>query len=146
MEEIVVRYIHFIGILFLASTLAIENVLLSKSMSSQSIKRLAVVDGLYGVSALVTLGAGLTLWFAVGKPSEFYTKNPVFHAKVGLFLLIALLSIIPTVFLLKHRKTTAANLSVPQRIIVIKRLEMLLLLVLPLLAALMARGYGLPSS
>ncbi|TMO92286.1 DUF2214 domain-containing protein, partial [Pseudoalteromonas sp. S3178] len=84
--------------------------------------------------------------FAVGKPSEFYTKNPIFHAKVGLFLLIALLSIIPTVFLLKHRNTTAANLSVPQRIIVIKRLEMLLLLVLPLLAALMARGYGLPSS
>ncbi|PCK32847.1 DUF2214 family protein [Pseudoalteromonas piscicida] len=146
MEEIVVRYIHFIGILFLASTLAIENVLLSKSMSNQGIKRLAVIDGLYGVSALVTLGAGLTLWLVVGKPSEFYTKNPIFHAKVGLFLLVGLLSIIPTVFLLKHRNTTAANLSVPQRIIVIKRVEMLLLLVLPLLATLIARGYGLSSS
>ncbi|NKC21207.1 MULTISPECIES: DUF2214 family protein [Pseudoalteromonas] len=146
MEEIAVRYIHFIGILFLASTLAIENMLLSKSMSSHSVKRLVLIDGLYGVSALVTLGAGLTLWFAVGKPSEFYTKNPIFHAKEGVFLLTALLSIIPTVFLLKYRNTTAANLSVPQRIIVIKRLEILLLLILSLLTALMARGYGILSS
>lgn len=75
MEEIAVRYIHFIGILFLASTLAIENVLLSKSMSSHSVKRLVLIDGLYGVSALVTLGAGLTLWFVVGKPSEFTPKT-----------------------------------------------------------------------
>ncbi|MDG6774602.1 DUF2214 family protein [Thiomicrorhabdus sp. ZW0627] len=142
MEELLVRYAHFLGIIFLASMLAIENVLLSKILKREVVGKLAIIDSLYGLSAIVTLTAGLLLWFAVGKPSQFYTSNVVFHAKVGLFVLIALLSILPTLFFLKSRRLNVQEILVPKHIIYIVRLEVVLLLLLPLLAVLMARGYG----
>lgn len=39
------------------------------------------------------------------KGAAFYHHNPRFHAKFGLFVLIALLSILPTVRFLRWRRT-----------------------------------------
>lgn len=143
MEELVVRYFHFLGIICLASMLVCQNILLSKQLSGGQLRKLAVIDALYGVSALVILATGLSMWLFVGKPSEFYSQNMVFHIKFTLFLLVALLSIIPTIFFLKNRKTTESEKAVPSKIILFKRLELIVLIVIPLLAVLMARGIGL---
>jgi len=143
MEELITRYIHFIGIMLLASMLVTQNVLIKSELSAEKLRQLAVIDGLYGLGAIVTLGAGLALWFWVGKPGVFYSKNFVFHIKLTLFVIIALLSIYPTVFFIKHRSTDAESTKLPGQLILIKRLELVLLAVLPLLAVLMARGIGL---
>lgn len=144
MEEGLVRYLHFLGIILLAAMLLTENVLLSDKLQKKLIRRLAIIDAIYGLSALLTLGAGLSLWLFVGKPSEFYSTNIVFHAKLTLFAFVALLSLIPTVFFLKNRTNDAAEIDVPKHIIVIKRIEIGVLFVIPFLAVLMARGVGLP--
>lgn len=138
MEEIAFRYLHFLGILALTSMLVAENILISKEVTCSGIKKLSVIDGLYGVSAGVTLVAGLVLWLYVGKPKEFYSGNFIFHIKIGLFFLIALLSIFPTVFFLKNRKKVDESIPVPGPVILIVRLQLVLLLALPLLAVLMA--------
>ena len=143
MDELFVRYLHFVGFILLAAMLMAENLLLAKSLDNRTVKKLAVIDGVYGLSAVITLAAGLTLWLGVGKPAEFYNSNPLFHIKVTLFVVVALLSVYPTIFLLKHRKTTASELAVPATVILVKRLEVVILLVIPLLAVLMARGVGL---
>ena len=143
MEELLVRYIHFLGIMLLASMLVTENILLSKNLKRKTVEKLAIIDGIYGLSAIITLSAGLMLWLAVGKPSQFYSNNVIFHAKLGLFVFVGLLSIFPTVFILKQRKSVNGEIVVPSHVILIKRTEAGLLLVLPLLAVLMARGYGL---
>ena len=143
MEELFVRYLHFVGFILLASMLVAENLLLARSLDNRTLKKLAAIDGIYGLSAVITLGAGLTLWLGVGKPAEFYNANPIFHIKVTLFVVVALLSIYPTIFLLKHRNTSAAELSVPAPVVLVKRLEVVFLLLIPLLAVLMARGVGL---
>jgi len=143
MEELFIRYLHFVGLILLASMLVAENLLLAKSLDSPAVRKLAIIDGVYGFSAVITLGAGLLLWLGVGKPAEFYSANPLFHIKMTLFVLVALLSVYPTFFLLKHRNTTLAELSVPASVIRVKRVELVLLLVIPLLAVLMARGVGL---
>lgn len=142
MDDLLIRYLHFIGIILLASTLAAENVLLSKNLKIATVKKLALIDGFYGVSAITVLAAGLLLWFVVGKPSEFYSSNTFFHVKLGLFAFIALLSVFPTIFFLNARQSVAAEVLVPSYVIYIKRIEAVTLLLLPLFAVLMARGYG----
>ncbi|MBD8512206.1 DUF2214 family protein [Photobacterium sp. WH77] len=143
MFEIVIRYFHFIGIFALFSVLVVEHMLIKRRLTAEEMHRLARLDAVYGISAVVVLLAGLAMWFLVGKPADFYTANPVFHAKVTLFLIVAALSVFPTVFFYRHRRTTRETIPVPPAIVILIRLELLLLLVIPLLAVLMARGVGL---
>ncbi|MEZ5541045.1 MAG: DUF2214 family protein [Pseudomonadota bacterium] len=142
MTEVIIRTVHFLGIMVLASMLVGEHLLLKPRLGAEDIRRLAVIDAIYGLSALVVLGAGLSLWLWTGKPAAYYSGNPVFHAKLGAFVLLGLLSIYPTVFLLRQRKSPAAIIAVPARLIHIVRAELLVLLLLPVLAVLMAHGYG----
>lgn len=142
MAYIIVKYLHFFGILVFFACVVAEHLLVKEQMSPEEMRRVSVVDSLYGLSAGVVLFAGMLLWFVVGKPSGFYTGNPFFHLKVGLFVVVGLLSIFPTLFFLKHRRTPIA-VAVPKSIKGILRLELVIVLILPLLAALMAQGFGL---
>lgn len=144
MAEVIARYVHFLGIFVMASMLAGEFMALRSRLTPDAIRRLAVIDAVYGVSAVLTLLAGLSLWLWVGKPAAFYTGNPLFQVKLGVFLFVALLSVYPTVFFLKHRNAPAAVLEVPATVIRIVQVELLALVCMPLLAVTMARGYGLP--
>ena len=143
MHEVLVRYAHFLGIIILSMTLVSEHILLSVDASAKKFKRLAVVDAIFGVSALIVLTAGLLLWFVVGKPSQFYSHNWIFHTKLTLFGIIALLSIYPTIFFIKNRNKSIEQVVVPKSVVMVIRLELTLLFVIPLLAALMAHGFGL---
>jgi putative membrane protein len=143
MAYVLIKYVHFVAIIFLSACLTAEHVWLKTQLTRQEIIRLARLDLIYGLSALVVIIAGVLMWFVVGKPSEFYSQNPLFHLKLGLFLLMGLLSIHPTLFLLKNRKAEQAVVAVPRSVVNSLRAEMAILLVLPLLAVLMANAYGL---
>jgi putative membrane protein len=142
--EILLRYIHFISIFVIVSSLAAEHLLLKPGMKRKEIDRLSKIDGVYGFAVLVVLAAGLTLWLGGhGKPAEFYSENTLFQTKLGLFLVIGLLSIYPTVFFFKKRKGDPTELvTIPKSIFWMIRLELLLVFTIPLLAGLMAKGIG----
>ncbi|MDP7456288.1 MAG: DUF2214 family protein, partial [Gammaproteobacteria bacterium] len=93
-------------------------------------------------AALVAL-FGLALWLWVGKPRVFYGMNLFFQLKLGLFALAALLSIYPTFFFFKVRRDATRENAVPASVRLLMRLELLLLVIIPTLAYLMARGIGL---
>lgn len=143
--EILLRYLHFISIFAIVSTIATEHLLLKKELSRRELARLARIDGVYGMAALVLLGAGLTLWLTgAGKPAAFYSKNWIFHTKISLFLLVGILSIRPTLFFIRQRKGNPDEMvSIPGPIFWMIRLELLLLFIIPFLAGLMAKGIGL---
>ena len=145
MLEITLRYLHFLSILTIAATVLGEYLLLKPVMTRKEIGRLSKIDVFYGLAAIVLLGAGLTLWFGgISKPTFYYSKNWIFHLKVGLFALVGILSIYPTVFFIKQRKgDEAETITIPSKLIWMIRLELILLLIIPLLATLMARGIGL---
>ena len=145
MLEITLRYLHFLSILTIAATVLGEYLLLKPVMTRKEIGRLSKIDVFYGLAAIVLLGAGLTLWFGgISKPTFYYSKNWIFHLKVGLFALVGILSIYPTVFFIKQRKGDAAEtIAISSKLIWMIRLELILLLIIPLLATLMARGIGL---
>ena len=138
-----IRTLHFAAIFVLVGALVIENMALKPTINGEDARNLARVDALYGIGAALTLLFGLILWLWVGKPSEFYSLNPVFHFKLGLFFLLALLSIYPTIFFLRNRKSTADVIEVPRLIAILTKLELGILFIIPLLAFLMARGIGL---
>lgn len=143
--EILLRYIHFISIFAIVGTLVSEHILLKKQLTRAEIGRLARIDAVYGLAALTLIGVGLTLWLGgVGKPSEWYTRNWIFHTKLTCFLAVGLLSIYPTIFFIKNRKGNPDEVvSIPSKLFMMLRLELLLLFIIPLLAGLMARGIGL---
>lgn len=141
MDEIITRYFHFIGIIVLASTLVAEHVLLKGELDAGLRRRIGIIDAVYGLSALVVLCSGLTLWLWVGKPAGFYTDNPVFLAKLGCFILMGLVSIRPSLFLRRNRDV--ARVTVPKTIVNCIRIELTALVIIPLLAVLMAQGTGL---
>lgn len=143
MAYIFVKYLHLVGILVLFSALVLEHVLIKPTMSPKELARVSAVDLVYGVAASLVLGAGLLLWFLVGKGSDFYSSNPLFHIKLGLFFLVGLISIYPTLFFLKNRKSNESEVAIPKSIIMIVRFELLMILMLPLLALFMANGIGL---
>lgn len=143
MLEIVIRYFHFLGIGTLAAVLVSQNVLLTSTIEKPVFKRLLKLDALYGLSAAITLGTGLALWLWLGKPASFYSANSLFIIKVSLFALIGGISLIPTFFIVRNRHLSAEHLTIPNYVFYIKRAELILLIALPLLAVLMAKGVGL---
>ena len=143
-ELVFTRYIHFIGILIVFGMVLAELVLVQKELKRSVIKRMFVLDGIYGAFSLVVVGAGLYLWLGIGKSAEFYTANPLMHAKVGLFIVVGVLSLWPTIFYFKNRKGKMDDLiKVPAYVKRIIQVELGLLIIIPLLAALMAQGVEL---
>ena len=142
--EIVLRYIHFISIFAIVSSLVSEHLLLKKSLTRAEIARIARVDAVYGMAALTLLIAGLTLWLgSFGKPAVFYTKNWIFHTKITLFLTVGILSVYPTIFFIKNRKGKQDEvIDIPKKIFWMLRFGLLLLFIIPFLAGLMAHGIG----
>jgi putative membrane protein len=139
--EILVRYAHFLAIFIMFSLVTTQHMLLKGQVQARAMKKIAILDAAYGASALAVLLAGLSLWFWVGKPVGFYSHNWVFHTKITLFVLVALVSFVPTRFILKNRNTSV-DITVPKSIVMCIRVEMLLLCIIPLLAVLMASGVG----
>jgi putative membrane protein len=142
--EIILRYVHFISIFTIVSSLVSEHLLLKKELSRKDIGRLARIDSFYGIAAMTLLAAGLTLWLGgIGKPAVFYSKNWIFHTKITCFVIVGLLSIYPTVFFIKNRKGSPdEKIQIPSSIFWLLRFELLLLFIIPFLAGLMAKGIG----
>lgn len=138
------RTLHFLSLFVLIGAIVIENMAIKPRINREDAANLARIDGIAGLSALLTLGFGLTLWFLVGKPSAFYSTNPIFHAKLGLFAGLLLLASYPALFFFKNRRSEANEIPVPLLVRRLLKCELLIALIIPFLAFLMARGIGLP--
>lgn len=142
-------FLHFVAVFGLVGALTVEWATLTESPTYREASLLQRCDRWYGISAGVVLVVGLLRVFYFEKGSAFYFANPFFHAKLGLFVIIGLLSIYPTIRFIKWRSqmTDGKAPAVPPaeyRVIrMVLRLELLLLLAMALCAAFMARGVGL---
>jgi putative membrane protein len=148
LAHVLTAYLHFLGIMILMATLLAEHVMLHAQMPPVHLQRVARTDLFYGIAAGIVFLTGLLRFAYFGKGIHFYLGNPLFYVKVGMFLLVALISIYPTVQFLSWRKMLkqgelpALALPTITRLRAVIRLELGLLIVIPLLAVLMARGIG----
>lgn len=142
--NILLPYLHYIGIMALMGALITEHVMLKPGISRQQIKSLAMVDLIYGISAAIVLTTGLLRWFVFDvKGVEFFTKNPIFHIKLTLFVIILIISIFPTMKFLKWRRQgdeiQPSDKELKKQLMFV-RIELLLLAIIPLLAVMVANG------
>jgi len=140
---ILVKYLHYVGIMAVFSSLVAEHLLLADKMPRKSIQRLSLVDAVYGIGAILVTTAGFLLWFKFGKPSDFYSNGWIIYVKLGVFGFIGLISLIPTFYFLAQRKGDPEEMvDIPRKMKIIVRIELTLLLVMPLLGAMLAQGIG----
>lgn len=142
MLEASLRFFHLVALLIMATSSLILSLGLRPRLATDDISALRRVSVAFWVSVIPSAGPGLALWFWAGKPAAFYSGNPVFHAKIGLFVVYLLLAIAPTWFLYRQATDAEGGLKVPRVLRWSLKLQLITLLVMPALAYLMARGIG----
>lgn len=143
MLDLGLAIVHHITVFGLVALLAMEWVMLRDATVDPA--RLTKVDAGYGLVAGLAVVIGICRVIWGGKGWAFYEANPFFWAKMGLFVLMALVSIGPTLLFIRWRRAAAgAEAFTPpakdlKRARTWVRLEALLLILLLGCAAAMAR-------
>ena len=145
----VFAFLHFVAVFGIFATLFLEWQTMSPAPTHAEALRLQRCDRLYGQFAMLLVVVGLLRVYFFEKGKAFYFGNPVFNAKMTLFVLVGLVSIYPTIRFIKWRAATrqgaapVVSAGEYRRIMMSLRTELLLLLGTALCASLMARGVGL---
>ena len=105
--DLTLAVLHHILVFGLVAMLAIERTLLKAPIIQA--RRLAGLDGGYGLTAVLVLVVGVARVIWGGKGWAFYEANPFFWAKVGIFAVIGLISILPTIAFVKWSRATKAD-------------------------------------
>jgi putative membrane protein len=141
-------FLHHLFAFALVSAVVAEFLIVRTEVTVASARLLLKVDMAYGISALCLLIVGFARVLYFEKGAAYYFHNEAFHAKLGLFLLVGLVSIYPTVKFMSWRgalrqgrlpEIDEATIGKLRRVL---HLEVAALPFILLCAALMARGIG----
>ena len=146
--EAILAYLHLLAILTMVVFVSSEAALCRVQwLNAAVVERLAKVDRVYGIAAIMVLATGVarTVWGVKG--TAWYWTNPLLHVKLGLFIIVGVLSIFPTLTYFRWRKTLRATGKLPVEADIKKtrRLVMMqahIIAVIPLVAVFFARGFG----
>jgi putative membrane protein len=139
-------FLHHLAAFTLVATLAIEYVLIRQELTLATARRLTITDAVFGASAGVLLVVGLLRVFYFEKGASYYFTSHAFLGKLVLFLIIGLISIMPTVEFLRWRKSIRAGQAPAvsaQKILALRRIihwELAGVVLILLFAAMMAKG------
>ena len=143
MLDLVLAIAHHLLVFGLFGVLFAELMLVRPGMDIATVRRVAVIDLVFAALAGLILIVGFARAGMAAKGWAYYEHNAFFWAKIGVFLVIGLLSASPTISYIRWRKTGAPPSDV--QVAGVRRLlhaEVALFALLPAFAAAMARGYG----
>jgi putative membrane protein len=149
MTDLILAIFHHLLVFALLAVLTYELAMVRVGMAAKDIAKVSRVDAVYGILAALILVVGFLRVFYGAKGPAFYLENPIFWAKIIAFLVVGLLSIWPTLRLIAWRnriQREPAFLPSPAEIKNVRlfmRLEGTVFILIPIFAAMMARGYGL---
>ena len=144
-----VAYIHYLSFMVCFGALVLERRLIKANPGKDDATLMVIADVIYGVAALALLVSGIFRVLYFGQGSEFYTQNPLFWWKVGIYIGVGSLSLYPTItyilWAIPLRKGELPKVSdaLANRLAWIINVELAGFALIPLLATLMARGVGL---
>ena len=139
-------FLHHLCAFTLVAAVAIEFVLIRSELTLSTARRLQVTDIVLGIAAGALLVIGLLRVFFFEKGAAYYWHSHAFLTKFGLFIIIGLLSIVPTLEFLSWRDAIAAgqapvmDAAKRKRVTMIIHIELAAIVVILLCAAIMARG------
>ena len=144
--DAVLAYFHFVAIFMFFAYLVAESIHIKRPLDATNILRIAKLDIIYGGTAVAVLVTGVLRLIYGAKGADFYMQSWPIYVKVGLFIVVGLVSIFPTLAFLRWKRTVAHDPSwkVPaaeqaraRRLIVI---QLHLAGMIPVFAVIMARG------
>jgi putative membrane protein len=142
---IIVAWIHYIGVMLMIAGLLGEHLMFKPVLTGPNVRTIQRLDIVYGGAAALVLVTGIMRMY-LEKGTAYYLQSGPFHALLGIFVLAALLSIYPTVTLLRWRADVRAGQGQQlapgqfKTLQIILRSEMALVLIAPLFATWMAHG------
>ena len=136
-------FLHHLAAFTLVAAIVVEFVLIRDELTTRTAWRLAAADMVVGLSAMTLLAVGLArVFYLEPKGAAFYWHNVSFLAKFGVFIVVALLSIYPTIKFISWRKGAAPDAASVRRVRQLLHFELVGVVLILLFAALMARGIG----
>jgi putative membrane protein len=142
-------FLHHLAAFALVAALVVEFVLLRDDLTLRSARKVLLADMVLGITAAIVFIVGLGRVFHFEKGAYYYFHNWAFIAKLSLFVLVAVASIVPTREFLSWRSAVKQG-QVPvveaprmRSIRLIVHLELAAIVLILLCAALMAKGVGM---
>src|SRR6266542_1961292 len=144
----VAAFIHHLAAFSLVAALVVEAVLVTNGLTLRTARVVQRADMVLGAAAVVLFVVGLGRVFHYEKGWASYSSSLPFIAKFSLFILVALLSIYPTLVFLSWRRPLRLGEALtgmddrlrPVRLLIY--LELVGVVAIILCAALMAKGIG----
>lgn len=139
-------FLHHLCFVALFVALSVEMVLLRQELTVENARRLIAVDGIYGAFAGALLVVGLLRVFFFEKGFAYYWSSHAFLTKFGLFVIVGILSILPTIEFMKWRKSVKEGKVPPAEPAKVQRLRKIIhweltgLVLILFFAAWMAKG------
>jgi putative membrane protein len=141
-------FLHHLAAFALVAALVVEFVLIRDELTVARARKIQVTDMIFGIASGSVLVIGFLRVFFFAKGSAYYFHSIPFIAKIALFAIVGLLSILPTVEFLSWGKAVKAgrvpvvNPSKLRTIRSIIHYELVGVVLILLCAALMAKGVG----
>ena len=139
-------FLHHVCAFTLVGALAIEFALIRQELTLVSARRLQIIDLVLGIAAGLLLAIGLLRVFFFEKGPDYYWHSHAFLTKFGLFVIVSILSLIPTMEFLSWRGAIKAG-QVPvidavrrRRVTAVIHAELAAIVIILFCAATMARG------
>lgn len=138
--------VHHVLVFGIFVILAMELVYARPGMNSAAVRRVAAIDAFYGAIATLIIIVGFSRAIYGLKGWEYYATNPLFWTKIGLFVIVGLLSIGPTINFLKWNGRLRADPAALPSDAEIKanrrwlHMETGVIFMIPIVAAALARG------
>lgn len=133
---------HHLAVFSLVGIFAAEFALLRPGLMQDRLGQLARIDAAYGAMAGVVIVVGLArVWFG-GTDPWYYLTNHAFWGKMAAFLVMGLLTVPPTMAIRRWVKAGMAEADEVRAARRFVHLQAGVLVLIPLFAAAMARGYG----
>jgi len=139
-------FLHHLAAFMLVSAIAVEFTLIRQELTASTARKLLTADAVYGIAAGALLIVGLLRVFYFEKGAAYYFSSHAFLAKLSVFIVVGVLSAIPTIEFMSWRKALKAGQAPApseQKITMIRKLlhgELIGVVIILLCAAIMARG------
>ena len=151
MLTITLAALHLIALGLGLGAVIARGTALRESPSNAALRRAFRSDTTWGLAAALWIATGVWRMVAgIEKLPAYYYTNPVFHAKMGLFVLVLVLELWPMITLMRWRRAFSSGESAERlmtrgagrKIAVISHVEAFVVVAMVFVAVAMARGFG----
>jgi len=146
--DLVLAILHHLAVFSLVGVMAAEFSLLRPGLSGARLQLLGRIDGAYGAVAGFVVVAGVLRVIFGAAGYWYYLTNWAFWVKMAAFIAVGLMSVPATRAILGWRKQGADDPAFEPAVEAVTRARTMLyaqfgvLVLVPVFAAVMARGYG----